>query len=542
MRIEDRMRRALGAALLGGLLALAVPAAQAADDMLNYVVRKDDTLIGLGEALFENPNSWPVVQRLNHVANPRQIPIGSVLRIPVRLLRKVPREATVVFVAGEAKAEGQLIKTGMSVRQGDRLATGARSFVTLELPDGSRLTLQPDSHVHVQDLHGYMGFDAAQQADFDVESGRIETEVEPQHGPAARYRIQTPTAIIGVRGTSFRVAAGEIETRTEMREGTVEVVGATGRGRPVRVKEGFGQVARAGKPLPPPVALLPAPGLSEVPALHERPLLKFALDPVAGAVAYRAQVATDAGFTRLVAEARSALPEVKVTGLPDGDYYLRARAIDSLGLEGSDAQRAFRLKARPEPPFVSTPRPGGKVNAGDVNFTWTQAEGAASYRFALSTQPDLSSPLAQEDGVSGPKKTVPLEAGTYYWRLASTRADGDQGPWGDPVMVTVRPPMAAVPPPSFDDAHMFLAWSGEPGQRFEYQLAEDKAFDSVVASGAVETPELSITRPLPGAYYLRVRAIDPDGFVGAYSATQQVTVPANVPAWLLLIPAVLLSL
>lgn len=542
MGIEHRMRRILGQCLLVLMLACGNVPAWAADDVMHYVVVEGDTLIGLGETLFEDPGAWPVVQRLNRVANPRRLPVGSVLRIPVRLLRQVPREGRVVFVAGEANSAGRLIQAGMRVRAGDRLQTGAHSFVTVELPDGSRLTLQPDTRVQVRGLHGYQGFDAAQRAYFDVESGRIETEVQPQGGPAARYRIHTPTAIIGVRGTSFRVAADREVTRTEMRKGTVEVTGAGGRQRVVRVKAGYGQVVRAGKPLSAPVALLQAPDLSGVPALHERPLLRIELAPVAGAVAYRAQVAADADFTRILAEAGSALPQVKVTGLPDGDYFLRARAIDSLGLEGRDAQRTFRLKARPEPPYVITPRPDGKVNAGEVDFSWSQAEGAARYRFVLSVHEDLSDPVATETSLGSPGFKRSLEAGTYYWRLASTREDGDQGPWGDPVTFTVRPPMAAVPPPTFDDDSMFLAWSGEPGQRFEYQLADDAQFESLVASGSVDRPELRLDRPGPGAYFLRVRAIDPDGFVGAYSATQQVIVPATLPAWLLVIPALMLAL
>jgi hypothetical protein len=534
-------RRLAGSALLATLLLCAGTAVRAADDTLHYAVKEGDTLIGLGEALFENPAAWPQVQRLNRVADPRRIPVGTVLRIPVQLLRKVPREGKVVFVAGEALAGERPAEVGMAVRGGERLRTASGSFMTIELPDGSRLTLQPDSRLRIEGLHGYEGFEAAQRADMAVESGRVETEVEPQRGPAARYRIHTPTAIIGVRGTSFRVGADERVTRTEMREGTVAVSAGERSGKAVRVSGGFGLVARAGEPLPPPVPLLPAPGL-EVPALHERPLLNFQLAPVGGAVAYHGQVATDAGFTRIVAEARSALPQLKVDGLPDGDYFLRARAIDSRGLQGRDAQQAFRLKARPEPPFVSAPRPGTKVNAGDIRFAWSRAQEAASYRFELSSQADLSAPLVRHQGLAEPELSLPLEAGTYHWRLASTRADGDLGPWGDPVTVIVRPPMEPLPPPSFDESAMFLAWSGEPGQRFDYQLAEDEAFARIVASGSVDAPELRLARPSPGAYYLRVRAIDPDGFVGAYSASQQVVVPAQFPGWLLTIPALLILL
>ncbi|QID16417.1 hypothetical protein G3580_01505 [Nitrogeniibacter mangrovi] len=531
------VRRALMLVLLLGAVTV-----RAGDDMVRYVVRKDDTLIGLGEAMFADPSAWPQVQRINRVANPRRIPIGTVLSIPVRLLRTVPREGEVVFVSGQARADGASLATGDKVPEGARLETGADGFLSIALPDGSHLTLQPQSRVRVEGLHGFVGIDDAQRASFEVDEGRVETEVAPQKGPAARYRIHTPTAIIGVRGTSFRVAADAAVTRAEMREGTVQVAGPQGGGRPVALREGFGLVARAGKPLPKPVALLPAPDLTDLPTLHERPLVSLELAPLAGAIAYRGQVATDAGFSRIVAEARSAVPVLKIDGLADGDYFLRVRGVDSRGLEGRDAQMAFRLKARPEPPFVNAPRPDGKVRAGEVAFAWARAEGAARYRFELSRQADLSEPLVSRADLAEPDLRVALEEGTYYWRLASTRADGDRGPWGDPVRVTVRPPMAPVPPPAFDDTSMFFAWGGEPGQRFEYQLADDTDFATVLASGTVAQPEVRMDKPAPGAYYLRIRAIDPDGFVSAYSAPQKVIVPASFPVWLIGVPLMMIFL
>lgn len=527
----------------GVLLATSLAAqAGAEEETLRYVVRKDDTLIGLGQTLFRDPDAWPLVQRLNRVANPRRIPVGSVLSIPVHLLRKVPRQGQVVFVAGEVSRDGEALKAGDAVVEGQQLVTEARSFLTIELPDGSRLTMQPQSQVHIESLHTYEGFEDAQRADFRVQQGRIETQVQRQSGPAARYRIQTPTAVIGVRGTSFRVAADESSSRAEMREGTVAVQGAGGGGKPVRLTEGFGLVAQADRPLPKPVRLLDAPDVSGLSSLHERPLVSFELEPVAGAVAYRGQVAADADFVKVLAESRSALPAAKFDGLPDGDYFVRVRGIDSRGLEGRDAQRAFRLKARPEPPLVSTPRPGGKANAGEIKFAWSQPDGAASYRLELSRNEDMSDPILVEPALAEAALARALDEGTYYWRLGSTRADGDQGPWGDPVALTVRPAMAEVPSPSFDENAMYFAWQGEPGQRFEYQLADDKTFASPIAEGAVDVPEVQLDKPGPGAYYLRLRAIDPDGFVGQYSSAQKVVVPAELPAWLISVPLILILL
>ncbi|KAA3654864.1 MAG: hypothetical protein DWQ11_03090 [Proteobacteria bacterium] len=531
-------RQLLAAGALAGVLAGA-PAAHAQADAVHYVVQPGDTLIGLGETLLADPARWPTLQRLNAVADPYRMPIGRQLRIPVSLLRKVPREARVVHASGGASANGQPVSVDQTVAEGARLTTPEKSFMTLELPDGSRLTLQPQTDVRIDALHGFMGTDDIQRATFDVRQGRIETEVQPQGGPAARYRIHTPTAIIGVRGTSFRAASDAEQSRAEMRSGTVAVQGVESR-REIALKEGFGLVARAGQPVDAPVPLLAAPDLAGLPTRYERPVMRFALAPVAGAVGYRGQVAEDAAFTRIVAEAAAAVPDLKVAGLADGHYHLRVRAVDPRGLEGRDAEQAVQLKARPEPPFINAPRPNGKAGAGTVKFAWARADEAASYRFELARDAAFSDLVVRDEALAGNTTEVALDAGEYHWRLASTRADGDRGPWGDPVGLTVRPPMAEVPPPAFDDDSMLFAWGGEPGQRFDYQLADDARFDRVLASGTVEAPELVLPKPAAGAYFLRIRAIDPDGFVGGFSAPQQVIVPAELPVWMLFAPLLIL--
>ena len=59
--------------------------------------------------------------------------------------------------------------------------------------------------------------------------------------------------------------------------------------------------------------------------LLARPLLRFALTPLPGAVAWRGQIAADAGFEQLAADQRSPGNELRFAGLPDGDYVLRVR-------------------------------------------------------------------------------------------------------------------------------------------------------------------------------------------------------------------------
>ncbi|THF64714.1 hypothetical protein E6C76_11735 [Pseudothauera nasutitermitis] len=511
---------------LASLLFAALPA-QA--DLVQYRVVQGDTLIGLGERLLARPADWPVLQRLNGVADPYRIPVGTQLRIPRELLRPEPRELRVDAVHGQAARDGAALAAGDTVGAGARLDTGGDGHVSLRLPDGSTLELPARSSLQVEALHGYPGFEG-EDVHLQLNDGRVESTTVPRRGPAARYRIDTPTAVIGVRGTEFRVAteAAAGRSRAEVTRGKVEVsAGKTRRA----LEAGFGLVAdgRLGQ-----ARRLPAaPDLDGLPARFEQPALRLAPPAFDGAVAWRVQVAGNAQFRPVLAE-RSGPGELRIDGLPDGQYYLRARLIDEAGIEGHDAVRGFELKARPEPPFPAQPRDGAKAPAGTVQFAWSGAPEAATYRFELFSVEGGGEPL--EEAVSGTSHGKALEPGEYRWRVASVRADGDQGPWSAPSKVLVRAPAAVPEPPEIGDEGLTFRWAGEAGQRFDYEFSADEDFSTTRYAGQVDQPQVDLPRPPPDTYFMRVRAIEPDGYVGAWSGAQRVIVPANIPWWILLFP------
>ena len=61
-------------------------------ETLDYVVRPGDTLIGLAAAYMNRPLDYRRVQRENRVADPRRLPVGRALALPVALLRAEPDE------------------------------------------------------------------------------------------------------------------------------------------------------------------------------------------------------------------------------------------------------------------------------------------------------------------------------------------------------------------------------------------------------------------------------------------------------------------
>jgi hypothetical protein len=350
---------------------------------------------------------------------------------------------------------------------------------------------------------------------------------------------------MGVRGTRFRVSADESGrvSRGEVLEGVVAVGSSgstTSASKPLDLGAGFGSVVEEGKVASAPIALLAAPDLSAAATLQERLVLRFKFADVAGATAYRGQVATDSAFNNLLADDVFKTPEAKFANLDDGQYFFRARAIDKVALEGSDAVRAFKLKARPEPPFTSEPKNKNKLAAEKVEFRWASSTEAGSYRFQLASNADFSKTISDERGVvfsSSGSAFSPAESikpGDYFWRVASVRPDGDVGPFGDVQSFTLKAMPQAPNPPKEEGGRVGFSWSGEPGQTFDFQLASDAGFKNLVLEKKVSQPEIAIEKPSDaGIYYMRYRAIDPDGFVGPYSSAQTIEVKAN-RWWLLL--------
>ena len=99
----------------------------------------------------------------------------------------------------------------------------------------------------------------------------------------------------------------------------------------------------------------------------------------------------------------------------------------------------------------------------------------------------------------------------------------------------LRPPPANPEPGKIDDKSLSFSWPAEPEQTFEFQLANEEAFAQPIENRTLREPTITLPKPDGGTYFMRVRAIDPDGYVGPYTATQKIDVPRATPWWLLLL-------
>ena len=511
------------AALVSGCLGLS-PALSAPPDEPShaYTTVAGDTLIGLGRRLLVDPSQWPELARVNALRNPNRIGTGTALRIPLRLLRAESVPARVEAVVGGVSSGGAALQAGQTVAEGGVLDTAADGHATVRLVDGTLLRLRPGSRLRVETSQRLPDVGVVRSG-AKLESGRVEVEAAPAPRGKPGFRIDTPQGVLGVRGTEFRVAS-DGGTRGEVLGGSVGFDAAAGS---AVVPAGFGSLIDRSGQVAAPVRLLAAPDTAGLPVLQERLLLRFPLAPLPGAAAWRGQLATDPGFDRVLADLTTTTPELRFADLPDGDYLLRVRGIDTRGLEGLDATHRFRLKARPEAPLPTAPAPKKVSFGSSIELAWAANAEAGHYRLRLAATPDFKAPLLRDE--TGLRelalKLDGLASGTYWWQLASRRADGDQGPWGDARSFELRPLPAALPAPKVGEREIGFAWEGRPGQRFEFQLARGAAFAPLLLERQLAAPAIDLPLPGSGRFYARFRAIDADGFVGPYSTPQFFDIP-----------------
>ena len=344
MSLHDLAARSIHCApvLLALLFCALATFAQADDSAIwRYQVQRGDTLFLIAERYLENSADWREIQRVNKLKNPNRIEPNTDLLLPTKLLKRQRVFATIVSVDGavERRAQGKStlepLGKGDLIRQGDQIQTGKIGNAVVDFVDGSQLVILRNSIVTFRTLQGRANARLA-SVQIDLKQGRVETRVIPRKDNGSVYEIITPTVQIGVRGTQFRVNAGDSNapTRTEVMEG--EVAAGNSQGSQT-VPQGFGTLVEKDQAPLPPIPLLAAP---TPPNLHFTPTTVTAHWPeLAKAVSYRLLIAGNASFSPLAAEHVTTKPEIQLAQLPAGRYYLQLRAIDANGLEGFSSVR-----------------------------------------------------------------------------------------------------------------------------------------------------------------------------------------------------------
>ena len=113
----------------------------------------------------------------------------------------VASRGEVVAVANGGSRE---LKQGDFVYVSDEIITSDRSFAVLQFEDGAKVTVRPDSTLIIE-TYLYNG-DSGDEATLNLVEGglRVITGAMAKANPE-NYKVRTPVALMGVRGTEFSV-------------------------------------------------------------------------------------------------------------------------------------------------------------------------------------------------------------------------------------------------------------------------------------------------------------------------------------------------
>ncbi len=524
-----------------------------ADTEFIYTVQPGDHPWNIAQRYLRDTSDALRLTRLNQIANDRAVAPGTALRIPADWLKLEAAVVRLLASSGEARvvaADGssRAAVVGEQIGVGSRLRTGAGSSAMLSFDDGSRVMLRQASELRVlrsdkRALGG--GF----LVTLELVRGGLENMVIPRSRQDNRFEIHTPAAVAAVRGTRFRVNTGDKTTWTEVLDGAVDVGNDAGK---VLAGGGFGTVAQVGRAPDPPRPLLAPPDLSVLPSRLERLPIDWPLAPVAGAVAYRTQLAPDADFNAIVSDELSTAPRARVLDIADNEYVMRVRAIDADGLEGLAAERSVLVYARPQAPSLISPSPGAETTLARPLFRWTQMDPGWHFRLELRRSDKLDDPplhVQTSTTANGTAPDIDLTPGLYHWRVASlVPATGRQGPWGDLQSFRLVLPSPNAEPPQIESGNVTLRWPALPNAvAYDLQLAADAGFSPATVDRRVTVAQFRVENLAPGRYHMRLRTVSQDGFAGPWGSAQVFEVPEPAPPepahwkkWLLLLPALLM--
>ena len=107
-------------------------------------------------------------------------------------------------VSAVANGDSRELKQGDFVYVNDEIQTSARSFAVLQFTDGAKVTVRPESKLIIE-TYLYAGNDNDETTLNLVSGGlRVITGAMAKNNPE-NYKVRTPVALMGVRGTEFSI-------------------------------------------------------------------------------------------------------------------------------------------------------------------------------------------------------------------------------------------------------------------------------------------------------------------------------------------------
>lgn len=257
-----------------------------------------------------------------------------------------------------------------------------------------------------------------------------------------------------------------------------------------------------------------------------------------GAQAYRVEVASDPGFSRIVDSAVVDQPFYAPwsTTYPDSVYYWRVQALDEakqlLTSSGNDKPVGYWTfqKSSSAPATTAT-----TVVHGMPTLTWSATAAAGSYQVEVfrGTDPNFPSANRVATGTTyypafTPKDALPV--GDYSWRVRKADVKGNPGSWtsGRTFDVPAQTPALLAPADgvTLTSDDVVLRWSALRGaSSYRVDVSTSSSFASTYETVTTVNNAWAVTKYLSDGtpYYWRVAALDAKGQVIGTSTARTLT-------------------
>lgn len=123
-----------------------------------------------------------------------------------------------VFVKISPAAEWTDAKKGQGLNQSDSVKTGDNTSAVLEFSNGSSVALKSNTEIIVEEL---VWDNVSKKVGINMTSGALRTIIKKMDAPS-EFKIRTPTAISGARGTIFYVVVFPSGTGVYVQEGLID--------------------------------------------------------------------------------------------------------------------------------------------------------------------------------------------------------------------------------------------------------------------------------------------------------------------------------
>ncbi len=325
----------------------AQPAGARGDNFV-YIVQKDDTVALIAERFTSQAKHWRAIKAYNNISDVYAIPIGKQVLIPFKYIDTLPERAQVTSLVGEVYVDDQALTSEQSVQESQVIRTGPNSSVSLNLTNGNKVFIAPNSIVSIQRLRSFSGTGLI-DAIFNAQVGSFTADVNAENTGVGRFEIRTPVSITGVRGTEVRNHVdSDGNTVVELLRGKTDISPASrpDRRQALAPNQGISISAkgRVGQALELPTA----PAISTQ-VNQSKQELALQIHPVNEAQRYLVRYTTDEDGMREIARFNTQVLD-NILPLPTANYrfYTQVRAINAQGMGGDDQTALIVLQSPSE--------------------------------------------------------------------------------------------------------------------------------------------------------------------------------------------------